>query len=75
MLTRLRLPTIRRLSPDLVLRAEVEGMSYRDFLHVLCSEEIADRVQPRITRCVRRGGSYRPRSHKEEVNPPDEEAA
>jgi DNA replication protein DnaC len=54
MLTRLRLPTIRRLYPELVLRAEAEGMSYRDFLEVLCAEEIAHRAQTRITRCVRK---------------------
>ena len=32
MLKRLHLPTVRRLYPDLVLRAEAEGISYRDFL-------------------------------------------
>jgi DNA replication protein DnaC len=52
MLKRLHLPTIRRLHGDLALRAEEEGMSYRTFLEILCSEEIAHRAQTRITRSV-----------------------
>jgi DNA replication protein DnaC len=54
MLKRLHLPTVRRLYPDLVLRAESEGMSYRDFLEILFAEEIAHRAQTRITRSVRK---------------------
>lgn len=54
MLKRLHLPTIRRLYAELALRAESEGMSYRDFLEVLAAEEIAHRAQTRITRSVRR---------------------
>lgn len=54
MLKRLHLPTIRRLYPELALRAESEGMSYRDFLEILTAEEIAHRAQTRITRSVRR---------------------
>ena len=54
MLKRLHLPTVRRLYPDLTLRAEAEGMSYRDFLEILISEEIAHRAQTRITRSVRK---------------------
>lgn len=54
MLHRLHLPTIRRLYPDLVIRAEDEGMSYRTFLELLCAEEIAHRAQTRITRYVRK---------------------
>jgi DNA replication protein DnaC len=54
MLKRLHLPTIRRLYPELALRAEAEGMSYRDFLEILVTEEIAHRAQTRITRSVRR---------------------
>lgn len=54
MLKRLHLPTIRRLHAELALRAETEGMSYRDFLEVLAAEEIAHRAQTRITRSVRR---------------------
>jgi DNA replication protein DnaC len=54
MLKRLHLPTIRRLYPELALRAEAEGMSYRDFLEILVAEEIAHRAQTRITRSVRR---------------------
>jgi DNA replication protein DnaC len=54
MLKRLHLPTVRRLYPDLALRAEAEGMSYREFLEILVSEEIAHRAQTRITRSVRK---------------------
>jgi DNA replication protein DnaC len=52
MLKRLHMPTIRRLHPELALRAEQEGMSYRTFLEILCAEEIAHRSQTRITRSV-----------------------
>lgn len=54
MLKRLHLPTVRRLYPELALRAEAEGMSYRDFLEILSAEEIAHRAQTRISRSVRR---------------------
>jgi DNA replication protein DnaC len=54
MLKRLHLPTIRRLYPELALRAEAEGISYRDFLETLAAEEVARRAQTRITRSVRR---------------------
>lgn len=54
MLKRLHLPTIRRLYAELALRAEAEGMSYRDFLETLAAEEIAHRAQTRVTRSVRR---------------------
>jgi DNA replication protein DnaC len=54
MLKRLHLPTIRRLYPELAVRAEQEGMSYRTFLEILCAEEIAHRAQTRITRSVRK---------------------
>ena len=54
MLKRLHLPTVRRLYPELALRAEAEGMSYRTFLEILVSEEIAHRAQTRITRSVRK---------------------
>ena len=54
MLKRLHLPTIRRLYPELALRAEAEGISYRDFLETLAAEEVAHRAQTRITRSVRR---------------------
>ena len=54
MLKRLHLPTVRRLYPELALRAEAEGMSYRGFLEILISEEIAHRAQTRITRSVRK---------------------
>jgi len=54
MLKRLHLPTIGRLYPELVRRAEAEGMSYRDFLEILCAEEIAHRAQTRLMRAVRK---------------------
>lgn len=54
MLKRLHLPTVRRLYPELAIRAEAEGMSYRGFLEILISEEIAHRAQTRITRSVRK---------------------
>ena len=54
MLKRLHMPTIRRLYPDLAIRAEEEGMSYRTFLELLVAEEIAHRAQTRITRSVRK---------------------
>jgi DNA replication protein DnaC len=54
MLKRLHLPSVWRLYPDLALRAEAEGMSYRDFLEILICEEIAHRAQTRITRSVRK---------------------
>lgn len=54
MLKRLHLPTVRRLYGDLALRAEKEGMSYRNFLEILFAEEIAHRAQTRITRSVRK---------------------
>jgi DNA replication protein DnaC len=54
MLKRLHLPTIRRLYQELALRAEAEEMSYRDFLELLCAEEIAHRSETRITRAVRK---------------------
>ena len=54
MLRRLHLPTIRRLYPELALRAEGEGMSYRTLLEILFAEEIAHRAETRIQRSVRK---------------------
>ena len=54
LLRRLHLPTIRRLYPELETRAEVEDLSYRDFLAVLMAEEVAHRAQTRIERSVRK---------------------
>lgn len=54
MLKRLHLPTIRRLHAELAVRAEEDGMSYRQFLEILVAEEIAHRAQTRITRSVRK---------------------
>ncbi len=53
MLKRLHLPTVRRLYPDLALRAEAEGMSYHTYLETLIAEEIAHRSETRVTRAVR----------------------
>src|SRR3989454_406686 len=54
LLRRLHLPTVRRLYPELVQRAEQEGLAYREFLALLIAEEVAHRAQTRIQRCVRR---------------------
>ena len=53
MLKRLHLPTVRRLWSELAQRAESEDMSYRTYLEILFSEEIAHRAQTRIMRSVR----------------------
>lgn len=52
MLKRLHLPTVRRLYGDLSLRAEADGMSYRQYLETLIAEEIAHRSETRLTRAV-----------------------
>lgn len=54
MLKRLHLPTVRRLFGELAIRAEEEQMSYRIYLEILMSEEIAHRAQTRIMRSVRK---------------------
>jgi DNA replication protein DnaC len=54
LLRRLHLPTVRRLYPELETRAEVEGLSCRDFLAQLMAEEVAHRAQTRIERSVRK---------------------
>lgn len=54
LLRRLHLPTIRRLYPELESRAETEEMSYRDYLAILISEEVAHRAETRIQRAVRK---------------------
>jgi len=53
LLKRLHLPTIRRLYPELQERAEVEGMSHRDYLAALVAEEVAHRAETRIQRATR----------------------
>jgi len=53
-LKRLHLANARRAWRDLVQRAEREEWSYRDFVALLISEEIAHRQQTRIARMVRR---------------------
>jgi DNA replication protein DnaC len=52
LLRRLHLPTIRRLYPEFADRAEIEEMSYRDFLAVLVAEEVAHRAETRIQRAT-----------------------
>ena len=54
LLRRLHLPTVRRLYPDLCVRAETEEISHRDLLAELIAEEVAHRVQTRIERSVRK---------------------
>ena len=54
LLRRLHLPTVRRLYRDLEVRAEAEGMGYRDFLATLIAEEVGHRAQTRIERATRR---------------------
>src|SRR5919106_5105014 len=54
LLKRLHWANARRAWPELVQRAEREEWSYRDFLALLVSEEIAHRQQTRIARMVRR---------------------
>ena len=54
MIKRLHLANTRRAWRDLTRRAEQEDWSYRDFLALLISEEIAHRQQTRLNRLVRR---------------------
>ena len=54
LLRRLHLPTIRRLYPEFEDRAEVEEMSYRDYLAILVAEEVAHRAETRIQRATRK---------------------
>src|SRR2546425_2956890 len=54
LLKRLHLANTRRAWRELTLRAEREEWSYRDFLALLVSEEIAHRQQTRLDRLVRR---------------------
>jgi DNA replication protein DnaC len=56
LLKRLHLANARRAWRELVQRAEREEWSYRDFLALLVTEEIAHRQQTRIARMVRRAG-------------------
>lgn len=53
---RLHLANARRVWRDLVLRAEQEEWSYRDFLALLAAEEVAHRQQTRIARLTHRAG-------------------
>src|ERR671924_1888449 len=53
-LKRLHLANARRAWRELVQRTEREEWSYRDFLALLVSEEIAHRQQTRVARMVRR---------------------
>ncbi|MFQ5381891.1 MAG: IS21-like element helper ATPase IstB [Dehalococcoidia bacterium] len=52
-LKRLHLANTRRIWRDLVLRAENEDWSCRQFLEILVGEEVAHRQQTRLQRCTR----------------------
>ena len=54
LLKRLHLANARRISRDLIERAEKEEWSFHDFLAVLVAEEVAHRQQTRIQRLTRR---------------------
>ncbi len=54
LLKRLHLANTRRAWRDLTRRAEQEHWTYRDFLTLLVSEEIAHRQQTRLDRLLRR---------------------
>src|SRR6266566_8736649 len=54
LLKRLHLANTRRAWRELTRRAEQEEWSYRDFLALLISEEVAHRQQTRLNRMVRR---------------------
>lgn len=49
LLKRLKLATVEKLLPEIVLCAEQEGWSYPDFLQRLLSEEVASRAETRIS--------------------------
>lgn len=53
-LTRLRLPTIRRLYRDVFEEAEKAGWTHREVLEQLVTEEISHRIETRITRSTRK---------------------
>jgi DNA replication protein DnaC len=52
LLKRLNLANTRRIWPDLVVRAETEDWSYRQFLEILVGEEVARRQGTRLQRCT-----------------------
>ena len=54
MLKRLHLANARRIWGELIVRAETEQWSFRDFLCVLVAEEVAQRQQTRLGRLSRR---------------------
>src|SRR4030095_2475481 len=54
LIKRLHLANARRIWRELTRRAEQEQWSYRDFLTLLVSEEVAHRQQTRLSRLVRR---------------------
>jgi DNA replication protein DnaC len=53
LLKRLHLAFMRRSYRDVIARAEAESWTYKDFLTLLVAEEVAQRQQTRIQRCVR----------------------
>jgi len=54
LLKRLHLANARRVWRELIVRAEAEQWSFRDFLAVLVAEEVAQRQQTRLGRLSRR---------------------
>jgi DNA replication protein DnaC len=54
LLKRLHLANLRRVYHDVIVRAEEEQWSYRDFLALLVAEEVAHRKQTRLQRLTRR---------------------
>lgn len=53
-LRRLHLPAVRRFYAELEARAEVEKLSYRDYLALLIAEEVAHRPPTRVQRALKR---------------------
>lgn len=53
-LTRLRLPTIRRVCTAMQARAEAESWTYREFLEHLVTEELAHRADTRMQRAAKK---------------------
>jgi DNA replication protein DnaC len=56
LLRRLHLANMRRVYGSVIVRAEQEQWSYRDFLTLLIAEEVAHRKQTRLQRLTRKAG-------------------
>src|SRR3990172_6423188 len=55
-LTRLRLPRIRSILPEMIKTAETESLSYLTLLDRLLEEEVAHKDQRRIESCLKLSG-------------------